>query len=119
LGSGCAVLDVEPVQFRGAAHGLVVGRGPPVRGDDQPARFHRLQPGQCLAQFVSLAVVADDRDRIDPADAEGGEVVDHGAQRTWIRPHPRDLVGGEAGLDRRLVEVGVDVEVAVEEQIAE
>ena len=77
-------------------------------------------PVEGLLQFVPLAVVADRRrrGRILP-DAEGGEVVDDRPEGPRVRPHPDHLVGVQTRLDGRLGEVGVDVEVAVEEQVAD
>src|SRR5438105_119515 len=59
------------------------------------------------------------RSRTRLAHAQGDEVVDDrpGRPRTGTDAH--HLVGVEAGFERRLGQRGVDVEVAVQEQVAE
>ena len=60
-----------------------------------------------------------DGDGVDAADAERGEVVDDGAGRAGVAADPHHLVGDLAGLNRRFIERGFDVEIAIEEEVAE
>ena len=55
----------------------------------------------------------------DPPHAQGHQVVDDRARRPGIGPHAHHLVGVQAGFERGLGQGGVDVEIAVEEQVAE
>ena len=72
-----------------------------------------------LQQIVRLTVVPQHRDRHQPPDAERGQVVHHGAQRAGTIADARDLIGLEAGLDRQLVHLGIDFQIAIEKQIAD
>ena len=123
-GSRRAVLDVEPIQFArrlagDAKHRLGVGRRAPARGRQNRDRVHGRHSRQSLSQLVTFAVVANHRNGNDSADAERHQVIDDRAGRTGIRAHADDLVGVLPGFDGGLGQRRVDVEVAVEKQVAE
>ena len=72
-----------------------------------------------LAQLVALAVVAAEADGVDLADPERDQVVEDRAGRARLAADLDDVVDRQAGLDRGLVLGGVDVQVAVEEEVAD
>src|SRR5262249_8367802 len=77
------------------------------------------QPPEFLSQLVPLAIVPDQRDRPNRPDAEGGQVVDDGPEGPRVRSHPNHLIRVQTRLDGWLGEGGVDVQVAVEKEVAE
>ena len=82
-------------------------------------RINRREFLQCLPQFIPFAVVADDRQWDDSTDAERCEIIDDRPRRPWECPDAHDLVCIQPGFQRRLGEGRVEVEVAIEEQVAE
>ena len=77
------------------------------------------EPRQFGQQIVAMPVVADDGDRRQAANAQGDEIVDHRAERAGRISDAKDLVRLESGLDGKLVLAGREIEVAIEEQIAD
>ena len=75
--------------------------------------------GQRPAQLVALAVVAAEADDVDLADPQCDQVVDDRAGGARLRPHLHHVVDRQPRLDRRLVPGRVDVQVAVEEEVAD
>ncbi len=118
-----AVAQVEPIQLvphavGRALHGLGVRRRQPRRVAQQVRRIDR-QRRQALDQIEGLAIVAQHGDRHQPPHAQGGQVVHHRPQRSRIVADARDLIGFEPGLDRQLAQLRIEVQVAIEEQVAQ
>ena len=70
-------------------------------------------------QLEALAVLAGKPHGNDPADAQGNQVIEHGARPAGLGPHPHDVENAEAGLERGLLAGRVDLQVAVEAEVAQ
>ncbi len=79
----------------------------------------RRQRHQCLPQVEPLAILADYRDGDDAASPQRRQIADDRARRARVVTHAHYLIGVEPGFDARLVQGRIDVEIAVEEQVAE
>ena len=123
--SGVGVQFLESSRFssRGGLAGLdhqrlaVDRRASRGRGEEM-LEDHAGPGRQGPAQLVALAVVAAEADGVDLADPQRDQVVEDRAGRARLAADLDDVVDRQAGLDRGLVLRGVDVQVAVEEEVA-
>ena len=84
-------------------------------------RCSMLTPGKLASappQLVALAVVAAVANGVNRANLECDQIVEDGAGRPRLAPNGDDVVNGKAGLDRRLGLRGIDMQIAVEKEIA-
>ena len=70
-------------------------------------------------QLEALAVLAGKPHGNDPADAQGHQVIEHGARPAGLGPHPHDVEDAQAGLERGLRAGRIDLQVAIEAEVAQ
>jgi len=121
---GVPVLEVEPIEFLGRATGMMkegfgVGEGVATGHAEESVEGDAGLGLQGAIEFPTFAIVAGDADRMDLADAEGDEIVQDGAGGPGLAADTDDVVDGETGLDGDLGAGGVDVEIAVETEVAD
>ena len=116
-----AVDDVEPLHFALAGffaeHGLGVRWSEPLRPKEPIG--HHVPALEFGAKLEAVAVVADDADSVNRPGAEGNEIVDDGSRCARAVANRDDLMGHEAGLDRRLGKRWIDDQIAIQKVIAD
>lgn len=118
------VLEVEPRELLGRLAGAVeerfrVGKRVARGGGDEVVERDAGHAREGAAEFEALAIVAAVAERVQRAGPEGGGVGEDVARGAGLAAHARDVVHGEAGFDGALGAGGIDIEVAVEREIAE
>src|SRR5208337_3585270 len=98
--------------------GLAVGERSALRGGHEVIELDAGQFRKLAPQLVALAVVAAKAERNDPANAEGDKVVEDRSGPARLGTDADHIADGQARLDRGFTSCGVDLQVAVEAEIA-
>ena len=88
------------------------------RGAEKVIQGHPRHRAQGAEQFEALAILAAETDGPELAGAESAEVLDDVTGGAGRAAHLGDIVHRQAGLEGGLGLGGIDVEVAVEREIA-
>ena len=90
-----------------------------MRRLQEAVHAHARHPPHRADQLEALAVLAGKPHGNDPADAQGNQVIEHGARPARLGPHPHDVENAQAGFERGLRAGRVDLQVAVQAEVAQ